>query len=292
MILKAAAKINLMLDILGQTEDGYHTLFMIMQSVGIYDTVTLTETGKPDTISLSCSNAALPSDETNIGWKAAARFFEKTGVPNPGIHIDIEKNIPFAAGLAGGSADAAAVYVGLNQLTGAGLSERELCQIAVSTGADVPFCIMGGTMAAMDIGEVLAPLPDVRSDWYVLVKPDQDVSTKEAYAAFDSADNVRHLDTTAMLRAAAAGDMDKIYANVSNVFEQFIYVAGRVDIKAIMRRSGSIAHCMSGSGPTIYGVFKTEQQAKDCAKALVSAGFSNTFVCQPVKQGVRIVEGV
>ena len=291
MILKAAAKINLMLDILGRTEDGYHTLFMIMQSVGIYDTVTLTETGKPDTITLSCSNEALPSDETNIGWKAAKRFFDVTGQKNPGIHIDIRKNIPFAAGLAGGSADAAAVYVGLNQMLGAGLSERELCQIAVGTGADVPFCIMGGTMAAMDIGEVLAPLPDLRQDWYVLVKPDQDVSTKEAYDAFDRADNVRHLDSTAMLRAAAAGDMEKVYSLVSNVFEQFIYVAGRVDIKAIMREAGSIAHCMSGSGPTIYGVFATEEQARSCAAALVSAGYADTFVCQPVKQGVTVVEG-
>ncbi len=292
MILKAAAKINLMLDILGRTEEGYHTLFMIMQSVGVYDTVTLTETGKADTITLSCSNEALPSDETNIGWKAADQFFKATGVKNPGIHINIEKNIPFAAGLAGGSADAAAVFVGLNAMTGAGLSERDLCKIAVKVGADVPFCIMGGTMAAMDIGQVLAPLPDIRQDWYVLVKPDQDVSTKEAYHAFDTADHVRHLDTTTMLRAAAAGDTDKVYSMVNNVFEQFIYVAGRVDIKAIMRYSGAIAHCMSGSGPTIYGVFETEEKAKACAKALLAAGYKNTYVCQPVKQGVTIVEGV
>ena len=291
MILQAAAKINLMLDILGTTEDGYHTLFMIMQSMGLYDTVTLTETGKPETITLSCSNEALPSDETNIGWKAAARFFEATGLPNPGIHIDIEKHIPFAAGLAGGSADAAAVYVGLNKMTGAGLSERELCQIAVKTGADVPFCIQGGTMAAMDIGEVLAPLPHIKPDWYVLVKPDQDVSTKEAYAAFDKAENVRHLDSTAMLRAVAAEDMDKVYSLVSNVFEQFIYVAGRVDIKAIMRECGSKVHCMSGSGPTIYGVFESEEAARLCAEKLIAAGFSQTYVCQPVKQGVTIVEG-
>lgn len=291
MILKAAAKINLMLDILGRTEDGYHTLFMIMQSVGLYDTVTLTETGTPGRITLSCSNEALPSDESNIGWKAADRFFKETGIENPGIHIDIEKHIPFAAGLAGGSADAAAVFVGLNEITHAGLSERELCRIAVKVGADVPFCIQGGTMAAMDIGEVLAPLPDIRQDYYVLVKPDQDVSTGAAYAAFDSADHVRHLDTTSMLRAAAAGDTDRVYSLVANVFEQFIYVAGRVDIKVIMRESGSIAYCMSGSGPTIYGVFETEEQANACAERLRAAGYSHTYVCQPIKQGVTIVEG-
>ncbi len=291
MVLEAAAKINLMLDILGRTEEGYHTLFMIMQSVGIFDRVTLTETGKPGTITLSCSNEKLPSDETNIGWKAAARFFEATGVKNPGIHIDIEKNIPFAAGLAGGSADAAAVFVGLNEMTGAGLSERELCAIAVKVGADVPFCIQGGTMAALDIGEVLAPLPDLRQDWYVLVKPAQDVSTKEAYDAFDNAGYVRHLDSTAMLRAAAAGDMEKVYSLVGNVFEQFIYVAGRVEIKAIMRENGALVHCMSGSGPTIYGAFATEKEARTCADAFIAAGYPDTFVCQPVRQGVTIVEG-
>lgn len=291
MVLQAAAKVNLMLDILGTTEDGYHTLFMIMQSVGIYDTVTLTETGKPGTITLSCSNEKLPSDQTNIGWKAADRFFKETGIANPGIHIDIEKCIPFAAGLAGGSADAAAVYVGLNELMNAGLTQRELCRIAVKTGADVPFCIQGGTMAALDIGEVLAPLPDIRGDYYVLVKPEQDVSTKEAYAAFDNAGYVRHLDTTTMLRAAAAGNTEKVYSMVGNVFEQFIYVAGRVDIKAIMRRNGALVHAMSGSGPTIYGVFETKEQAETCVAELNAAGFANTFLCTPVKEGVTIVKG-
>ena len=291
MILQAAAKVNLMLDILGRTEDGYHTLFMIMQSVGIYDRITLTETGKPGTITLSCSNAKLPSDQTNIGWKAADRFFQETGIRNPGIHIDIRKNIPFAAGLAGGSADAAAVFVGLNELTKAGLSERELCRIAVKVGADVPFCIQGGTMAAMDIGQVLAPLPDIRQDWYVLVKPAQDVSTKEAYDAFDHTDEIRHLDTTAMLRAAAAGDTDTVYSLVGNVFEQFVYVAGRVDIKAVMRDAGALVHCMSGSGPTIYGMFENKEKAEACAEALLRAGYQDTYVCQPVRQGVTIVEG-
>ena len=125
----------------------------------------------------------------------------------------------------------------------------------------------------------------------MLVKPAQDVSTKEAYDAFDHTDYVRHLDTTAMLRAAAAGDTDAVYSLVGNVFEQFVYVAGRVDIKAVMRDAGSLVHCMSGSGPTIYGVFETEEKANACAEALLRAGYPDTYVCQPVRQGVTIVEG-
>lgn len=290
MKLAACAKINLMLDILGTTDDGYHTLFMIMQSVSIEDFVTITETGKKGTITLSCSNAKLPSDSSNIGYKAAARFFEMTGIDNPGIHIDIEKHIPFAAGLAGGSADAAAVYVGLNRLTGANLSTKELCEIALKTGADVPFCIQGGTMCATDIGGVLAPLPDINHKWFVLVKPSQDVSTKEAYDAFDRSDNIRHLDTTGMLRAMVTKNDDAIYSRVGNVFEQFIYVEDRVTIKSVMRRNNAIAHCMSGSGPTVFGVFDNKKDACSCYEELKSLGFDSSFVCEPQNNGVRFIE--
>lgn len=290
MKLRAAAKINLMLDILGRTEDGYHTLFMIMQSVGIWDEVTVELTGKPDTISLTCSNEKLPCDSSNIGWKAAARFFDVTGLPNPGVSIHIEKRIPFAAGLAGGSADAAAVFVALNELLKAGVSTRELCRMSEKVGADVPFCIQGGTMLAMDIGGVLAPLPDVDADWYVLVKPHQDVSTKEAYGAFDTAETIRHLDTNGILRAAVKQDTAGVYAKVGNVFEQFVEVPERVSIKSIMRRHNSITHCMSGSGPTIYGVFGKEKDARACAEELIAQGYDEVFCCQPQGTGVDIIE--
>ena len=289
MILKAFAKVNLMLDILGKTPEGYHTLFMIMQSVGIYDTVTLDITGKPDTLELTCDKPGIPSDSGNVAWKAAEAFFQKTKLENPGLSIGIETRIPSAAGLAGGSADAAAVLVGLNNLLHAGLSDRELCWIGEKVGADIPFCIMGGTMLAMDIGGVLAPLPDVTGCWFVLVKPDMDVSTKEAYGAADRHfRNIRHLDTSGMLRALVTGDREKVFSLVGNVFEQVIEVPDRVDIKAYMRGTGAEASCMSGSGPTIFGIFSTKEEAENCVRMLGDK-FGQVFLCEPARRGVEIV---
>lgn len=290
MILKAAAKVNLMLDILGKTPEGYHTLFMIMQSVGVQDTVTLQLTGKPGTISLTCDKPKIPTDEKNIAWKAAERFFEVTGTENPGISIDIQKKIPSAAGLAGGSADAAAVFVGLNRLLKTDLRERELCRMSTKVGADIPFCIQGGTMLAMDIGEVLAPLPDLQNCWFVLVKPDMDVSTKEAYAEADKHfKTMRHLDDSGMLRALVTQNQRKAFHLVGNVFEQVIEVPDRVDIKAYMRGTGSEASCMSGSGPTIFGTFNTKDEAENCVHIL-GHKFGEVFLCEPKNRGVEIVE--
>ena len=289
MILNAAAKINLMLDILGKVEGGYHTLFMVMQSVGLEDRIQLTETGEAGRIEITCSDPAIPCDETNIAWKAAEQFFSVTGEPNPGLRIDIEKHIPSAAGLAGGSADGAAVFVGLNRMNGNKVSDRDLCRMAEKVGADIPFCIMGGTMLAMDVGGVLAPLPDLDKEWYVLVKPDQDVSTKEAYATFDRhMREVRHLNTNAMLRAVVNQDNDKVYHLVDNVFEQLIEVPDRVDIKALMRGTGAVASCMSGSGPSIFGIFTTKEEAKNCTELLRKKNFTNVFVCRPTRCGVTV----
>lgn len=290
MILKAAAKVNLMLDILGKTPEGYHTLFMIMQSVGVYDTVTLNLTGKTGTIELTCDKPGIPTDEKNVAWKAAQRFFEVTKTENPGISIDIQKKIPSAAGLAGGSADAAAVFVGLNRLLKTDLRERDLCQMSEKVGADIPFCIQGGTMLAMDIGGVLAPLPDLDFCWFVLVKPDMDVSTKEAYAEADKHfKTMRHLDDSGMLRALVTRDQRRAFHLVGNVFEQVIEVPDRVDIKAYMRGTGAEATCMSGSGPTIFGIFDTKEDAENCVRMLGDK-FGEVFLCEPAKRGVEVVE--
>lgn len=289
MKIKAYAKINLMLDILKRTEDGYHTLFMIMQSVGIYDEITVTTGGRKGSVTLTCSNESLPCDKKNIAYKAACRFFEYTGVENPGIKIHIEKHIPFAAGLAGGSADGAAVIMGLDSMLGTSLLIEELCKIGVLVGADVPFCLKGGTMAAMDIGEVLAPLPPLEDVFFVLVKPHQDVSTKEAYDAFDSAVRIRHADRDEIVRALATGNNKKMYSLIQNVFEQFVEVPERIEIKACMRKYGATASCMSGSGPTVYGIFESEISARSCANEL-SKKFEEVFVCEPKKSGLEVTE--
>jgi len=279
LTLEAPAKINLLLDIICLLPNGYHSLCMVMQTVDLCDTVevTLRDDGK---INLTCSEAALPTDRKNIAYRAAEKFFEATGI-NCGADISLTKRIPFEAGLAGGSTDAAAVLKALNELCDTKLSTRELCAIGVKLGADVPFCICGGTMLAQDIGQVLSELPALKDCFIVLVKPNVGVSTKEAFAAFDTAESIRHPDCTAMIHAAANADFENITANVGNVFEQFIEVPQRAEIKAIMRDHGSLACCMSGSGPTIFGIFETKEKAEKCAAA-IPGKLGKAFVTKPI----------
>lgn len=284
----AAAKINLMLDILARLDNGYHSLFMLMQSVDLYDTVSVEDTddGK---IAITCDTEGVPCDRKNIAWKAADAFFKETKLKNKGIKIDIRKRIPFAAGMAGGSADGAAVIAALNELYGTKLSVGELCAIGVKVGADVPFCLTGGTCLAQNVGEILSPLPALGECWIVLAKPDRGVSTKEAYDAFDNAESVRHLDTCGMLYAASQGDLYGIYKRTKNVFEQLIEVPERVPIKSVMNRYGALSACMSGSGPTVYGIFDDESKAEAAAEALRSV-VKNIFITRPVTSGLTRTE--
>ena len=216
--IKAFAKINLMLDILGTLENGYHDLFMLMQSVGLYDVVEL-ETNNSKKITLACSEPDIPADETNIAHKAAVCFFEHVGVENPGLAISIEKNIPHAAGLAGGSADGAAVIVGLKTLFAPNMSDRELIEICSRVGSDVPFCATGGTMIAQGTGTTLTYMPQLSLPNVIIVKPDCSVSTGAAYAAFDTAENIIHCDRGGMFRVVLNGDLNGVYRRVANTFE-------------------------------------------------------------------------
>ena len=285
MIVNAAAKINLMLDVLGKTENGYHSLYMIMQSVGIYDTITVDKTNSGE-ITLSCSNNKLPCDDSNIAVKAAKAFFGNANCENTGVHIDIQKRIPFEAGLAGGSADAAAVILALDRIFGTNLTTKQLVKIGLLVGSDVPFCMQGGTMLALDVGGVLAPLPDLPDCFFVLAKPAQGISTAQAYAQFDTLSYCRHLDKEGMLRAVVDGDINSICSCMGNVFEQFVEVLERVEIKRIMRKHNSIGHCMSGSGPTVFGVFTNEEDAQSCASQLKES-IKDVFVCKPVESGCK-----
>lgn len=284
----AAAKINLMLDILARLDNGYHSLFMLMQSIDLYDTVTV-ESNESGKISITCSVEGVPCDKRNIAWKAAEAFFEGAGVENEGVAIHIEKRIPFAAGMAGGSADGAAVIAALNDIYHTGLTTAELCAIGVKVGADVPFCLVGGTCLAQNIGEILSELPALGESWIVIAKPDREVSTKQAYEAFDTAPSVRHLDTCGMLYAASQGDLYGICKRAKNVFEQLIEVPERVPIKSVMNRYGALAACMSGSGPTVYGIFDDESKAEAAASALKSV-VKNIYVTRPVRSGLKRID--
>ncbi len=281
--IKAYAKINLMLDILSRLDNGYHDLFMIMQSVSLYDEVTV-EKVQNKAIEITCSSKDIPTDESNIAYKAAKAFFDYNNIENAGIHIHIDKNIPHAAGLAGGSADGAAVIVALDKVFETHLKEKSIIEIGKKIGADVPFCALGGTMLAQYTGTVLSHLPDLDLPYIIIVKPEQDVSTAAAYSAFDCAERVRHLDKTAMLRAVIDGDLKTLYSKADNVFEQFIEVDDRVVIKSIMRRHGAKCACMSGSGPSVFGIFESEKEAKSCLKELKKS-FEQSYLCCAVECG-------
>lgn len=286
--VKAYAKINLMLDIIYRRTDGYHDLFMIMQSIGIYDTVTVTET-KSKKITITCNINDIPLDEHNIAHKAAAAFFDSTKIKNKGVNIDIVKRIPHAAGMAGGSADGAGVLVALNELTGAGLSDDELCAIGVKIGADVPFCIKGGTLLAQGIGDVLNKVRPLRKCYIVIAKPDCSVNTASAYKQFDECGKVHTPDKLGMLYAMQGRDLKEICSKMENVFEQFIAVENKVEIKDIMRANAALGVCMSGSGPTVFGIFDNKDSAEKCALELKPLA-KDIAVTTPVSKGCRIVK--
>lgn len=287
IVVNAAAKINLFLDILALLPNGYHSLFMVMQSVGLADTVELEQT-KGGKITISCSESALPTDETNIAHKAAAAFLKAADLEGKGLHVHIEKRIPLAAGLAGGSADAAAVIAGLNKLFDTGLSEKQLYEIGLSVGSDVPFCLTGGTMLVQDTGGVLTPLPALPPCFVVLAKPAIGVSTKWAYSAYDNCEYVRHPDGPMMLHNTVSGDLKDICDTAGNVFEQCIEVPERVEMKSVMRKHSALCSQMSGSGPTVFGIFEEKQAAEACAEELKLL-VKEVFVCEPVIHGLEIV---
>lgn len=286
--VKAYAKINLMLDIVAKRADGYHDLFMIMQSIGLYDTITVTQ-NKSKKITISCNMDDIPLDEKNIAYKAADAFFQSTKKKNKGIHIDIVKRIPHAAGMAGGSADGAGVLVALNALTDAGLTEDELCEIGVKIGADVPFCIKGGTLLAQSIGDVLNKVKPLRKCYILIAKPDVGVNTGYAYKQFDECGKIHTPDKLGMLCAMQSRDLADIAARMENVFEQFIDVPNKVDIKSIMRENGALGVCMSGSGPTVFGIFDDREKANAAAENL-KVYAKDIAVTVPVSKGCRLVK--
>ena len=285
--VKAYAKVNLLLDICAKRTDNYHDLFMIMQSIGIYDTVTV-ERIKGRNIEISCNIADIPLDSKNIAYKAAEAFFKaaKIRVTSRGIHIDIIKRIPHAAGLAGGSADGAAVIVALNQLYGTDFSDEELCKIGVTVGADVPFCITGGTLLSQGIGEILSKVKPLRKCYFTIAKPDFGVNTGRAYSMFDEGGKTHSPDCLGMLKAIQSRDLAEIGSRLENVFEQFIEVPDRIYMKEEMRSCGALGVCMSGSGPTVYGIFETKENAQKAAEAMEKYA-KDIAVCPAVNKGCR-----
>ena len=274
---KAYAKINLSLDITGKRADGYHLLETVMQSVSLYDTVRVE---KGPEITVSCSDPRVPP-EKNIARKAAGAFFAAAGISG-GARIYIEKRIPMEAGMAGGSTDAAAVLRALNSLYGGKFSLRELCAIGAGVGADVPFCVRGGTCLAKGIGEILTPLPPMMDCSIVVVKPPEGISTAEAYRKIDES-GLSLSGTAQVVEALKAGDLEALGKSCSNVFELAIPLKSRERIKKAMKQSGALGACMTGSGSAVYGLFARQEEARACARVL-SGEFEQVYELKPVPQ--------
>ena len=262
--VNAPAKINIFLDILRKLDNGYHSLFMVMQTVGLCDNVTLEKA--EGGILLTCSDTDIPTDEKNTAYKAAQFFFEYTGI-KPGIKIDIEKFIPHEAGLAGGSADAAAVLRGMNELFETKLSAGELCSLGLKVGSDVPFCTVGGTCIVQNTGGIISQVKPLKKCFVLLVKPERGVSTAKAYAEADGI-YLYHPDSVRMMDCCEKGDFEGICKYAGNVFEQVVEVPERVEIKRIMRLHNVSLAQMSGSGPTVFGLFEKKEDAEAAAAEL------------------------
>lgn len=270
MTVEANAKINLTLDILGRRDDGYHEVAMVMQSVGLFDTLRMESV--PEGIVLRLDTAALPADERNLAWRAARLFFDVHGL-RCGVRIEIEKRIPIAAGLAGGSADAAAVLRGMDALFETRMSDADLSRLGAELGSDVPFCLHGGTMLATGRGEILTPLSPGLTAWVVLAKPPIEVSTAWAYRTFDEKVTAGRHRTPAMVRAIEEGKLAGIAARVGNDLEAVTEIAHPVigAYKQILVNHGALVSLMSGSGPTVYALTHDEETAQEAAAALVAA---------------------
>lgn len=281
---KAYAKINPVLDVLRRREDGYHELRMIMQMVNIYDTLELVKSESG--IRLTCDTGLLPCDDGNIVYRAA-RLMQETFSLKEGIEIHLTKKIPMAAGMAGGSADAAATLHGMNELFDLKLTTEKLCELGVKLGADVPYCIMGGTMLAEGIGEKLTALPPMPECRLVVAKPDFDVSTKYVYENLHANSLKEHPDVDGMIAAIRANDLEAVATCMENVLEtvtvrKYPQIS---ELKNLMCNMGALNALMSGSGPSVFGLFTDEKAAEDCAAEIRKNGLaSQVFVtnfCKP-----------
>lgn len=283
----APAKINLTLDVKGKRADGYHELETVMQAVDLYDTITISDNDSGE-ITISCNYEGVPCDESNICYKAAKRFFDYNKMDVKGVHIDIDKLIPTQAGLAGGSSDGAAVILGLNNMFGTMLKASEMQEIGEKIGADVPFCIAGGTKLCTGIGTEMHKLPSFRCEAIVIAKPDTvSVSTAEAYSKVDAL-NPHPSYTNEMVKAIYSRDIFQITTTIFNDFELALQIPQVVDLKGKFLKLKAKGVGMSGSGSAVFGVFTSKRKAEKCAEKLKEE-YKEVFICNPIKDGCKII---
>ena len=272
--LRALAKINLGLDVLGRRDNGYHDVRMVMQTIYLYDNVTIKKTEKAE-IRLKTNLFYLPINEDNIAYKAAKMLIDEFSLTE-GVEITLEKHIPVSAGLAGGSSNAAAVLVGMNRLFSLGLTQEELMERGVRLGADVPYCVMRGTVLAEGIGEILTPLPPLPKCYILIAKPGITVSTKDVYEKLDSKEITSHPDIDGILEGLQKQDLCKVVSSMGNVLEAVTVEMYPVidQIKLAMKEAGAMNAMMSGSGPTVFGIFDNLEAAKDAQRMIRSSNLA------------------
>ena len=270
LVIKCPAKVNLSLDVVNRREDGYHNLSMIMHTVKLFDTLTVTAYPSADTeITLSSNLKFLPVDERNLCFKSAKLFLEKAKICAR-VNIKIQKNIPVGAGLGGGSTDAAGTLLALNTLFDSPFTKPALLELAKTIGADVPFFIYGGCMLAEGIGEILTPLPSLKDAVFLLSKPKYGISTPYVYKNLNIESVCNHPDINAAISAINQNDLDKLGSVAGNVLETVVTKEySEIDeYKQIMKNHGAIYSLMSGSGSTVFGVYKSRKDAETAAKEL------------------------
>lgn len=269
--LKALAKINLGLDVVRRREDGYHEVRMIMQTIQLYDRLDIKRTQEPG-IQIQTNLSFLPVNENNLIYKAAKLLMDEFSITD-GVSVKLDKRIPVAAGMAGGSTDAAAMLIGVNRLFSLGLTKRQLMERGVQIGADVPYCIMRGTALAEGIGEALSPLPPMVKCPVLIAKPSISVSTKFVYQNLKLDDTTIHPDIDRLIDDIKANNLHDIAAHMGNVLETVTIPNYPVidEIKKHMLSNGAVGAMMSGSGPTVFGLFDDEDTAKKAYKAMRSS---------------------
>ena len=275
--IEGNAKINLTLDILGKRPDGYHEVAMVMQSIGLHDTIEMDKA--KEGIALSINVPWLRADEKNLAWRAAALMQQEYGLRG-GVRMRLTKRIPVAAGLAGGSADAAAVLRGMDRLYKLGLSDDQLCELGARLGSDIPFCLRRGTMLATGRGEVLTRLADMPETWVVLAKPRISVSTAWAYQNYDEQGAEQHPDNERIQQEIARGNRKGVAKLLCNVLESVTIKRYAVisRYKELMMEQGAMASMMSGSGPTVFGLAESRGTANKIADCLRASTKADVFV--------------
>lgn len=285
IVLKSYGKINLGLDVLRRREDGYHEVRMIMQTVGLYDVLTMKKR-KDDQIKMTCNLSFLPTDERNLVYKAVKLIKDKYHIKD-GVEIKLNKRIPVAAGMAGGSSNCAAALKGMNQLFDLGLSIDELCEIGVTLGADVPYCIWGGTALSEGIGEKLSRVVDAMPDCYILIaKPGISVSTAFVYKNLDLQGLKKHPDIDGMLTCLKEKDLEGICDRLENVLETVTVKEYPIieKVKKHLMEQGAKGALMSGSGPTIFAIFQDKKTADNALESLRSIeDIKQAYVVRPIQ---------